>query len=107
MQQDEQKDPLTLANARIERLTERANKYRKAYLEAYRAVCKHLNQNGMHPAHPQFLQEMFMDLEMWEYEDDDSGEGFYDCCALCGWETRNPDESHACTLGCDSDDTGV
>jgi len=71
---DEQPVELALANDEIKRLHDRAEKYRKAYLEAYRAICKHLGQNGMHPAHPQFLQEMFMDLEMWEYEDDDGNE---------------------------------
>jgi hypothetical protein len=66
---------LAQANAEIQRLDDKNEKYRQRFLEAYRGACKHLGVNGMHPHNPQFLQDMFMDLEMWGYEDEQETEG--------------------------------
>lgn len=40
-----------------------------AYLHAYQDAVKHLGVNGMSPTSPQFLQDMFFNLEMQGYDE--------------------------------------
>ena len=61
---------LTQANSTIATHFTKLQKKKELFKSAYLAACKHLGCNGYHPNDPQFLQDMLLDLEMWEYEDD-------------------------------------
>ena len=67
---DDLKINITLADEEIRRQFFRVKTSRVAYLKAYQSACKYFkDMPDLQNSSPQFLQDMLMQLEMW-----DSGE---------------------------------